>query len=363
MTGGAAPSSRTRDRRAAAERLRALAEERILLFDGAMGTMIQRARPEEATYRSARFADWPQPLKGNNDLLSLTAPELVADIHRAYLAAGADIVETNTFNANRISQADYGTECYVTEMNEAAARLARAAADAATAADPARPRFVAGAIGPTNKTLSVSPDVADPAFRAVTFDEMVAVYREQAQALLSGGVDFLLVETIFDTLNAKAALIAIAELENERGEAIPLMISGTITDLAGRNLSGQTVEAFWISIAHARPLAVGLNCSFGAAHLRPHVERLAAMADTLVLVYPNAGLPNDLGEYDEAPEETAAAIRAMAEDGLVNVVGGCCGTTPEHIRAIARAVAGLPPRRPPRQEPRLLLAGLEPFVL
>ncbi len=351
------------DMAARAARLAELAGERILLFDGAMGTMIQRARPDEATYRGPRFADWPQPLKGNNDLLVLTAPELIADIHRAYLAAGADIIETNTFNANRISQADYGMEDYVSEMNRAAARLARKAADEATEAEPDRPRFVAGAIGPTNKTLSVSPDVADPGFRAVTFDEMVAVYHEQAAALVEGGVDFLLIETIFDTLNAKAALIAIRDLEEERDMAIPVMISGTITDMAGRNLSGQTVEAFWISIAHAEPVAVGLNCSFGAVHLRPHLERLAAMADTLVLVYPNAGLPNDLGEYDETPAETAAAIRQMAEDGLVNLVGGCCGTTPEHIRAIAEAVAGLPPRQVKPAEPRLMLAGLEPFVL
>ncbi len=362
MTAHESPSL-LRERDKAAASLREAANRRILLFDGAMGTMIQRAHPDEAAYRGARFADWPQPLKGNNDLLSLTRPDLIRDIHTAYLEAGADIIETNTFNANRISQADYSMEDFVSEMNEAAARLAREAVNTATAADPARPRFVAGAIGPTNKTLSVSPDVSDPAYRAVTFDEMVAVYREQAQALLDGGVDFLLIETIFDTLNAKAALIAIAELEAARGEAIPLMISGTITDLAGRNLSGQTVEAFWISIAHAKPLAVGLNCSFGAGHLRPHVERLAAMADTLVLVYPNAGLPNDLGEYDESPEETAAAIRTMAADGLVNLVGGCCGTTPAHIRAIAEAVADLPPRRPAQQEPRLMLAGLEPFVL
>ncbi|RMF72177.1 MAG: hypothetical protein D6740_05710, partial [Alphaproteobacteria bacterium] len=265
---------------ARAARLAELAGERILLFDGAMGTMIQRARPDEATYRGPRFADWPQPLKGNNDLLVLTAPELIADIHRAYLAAGADIIETNTFNANRISQADYGMEDYVSEMNRAAARLARKAADEATEAEPDRPRFVAGAIGPTNKTLSVSPDVADPGFRAVTFDEMVAVYHEQAAALVEGGVDFLLIETIFDTLNAKAAVFAIRELEDALGIEIPVMISGTITDMAGRNLSGQTVEAFWISIAHAEPVAVGLNCSFGAVHLRPHLERLAAMADT-----------------------------------------------------------------------------------
>ncbi len=351
----------TIDRTAAAERLQELARDRILLLDGAMGTMIQRAGPDEEAYRGRAFAEWPRPLKGNNDLLSLTRPELIADIHDAYLAAGADIIETNTFNATRIAQADYGMEEQVGEINLAAARLAREAADRWSSRTPDRPRFVAGAIGPTNRTLSVSPDVSNPAYRAVEFDELKAAYGEQARALLAGGVDFLLIETVFDTLNAKAAIVAVRELEDETGTAIPTLLSGTITDLSGRNLSGQTTEAFWVSVRHAEPLAIGLNCSFGAEHLRPHVETLARLADTLTLVYPNAGLPNDLGEYDETPEETAAHLRAMAEDGLVNIVGGCCGTTPEHLKAIARSLAGLTPRTVPHAEPRLRAAGLEAF--
>ncbi len=349
------------DRRTAARRLRALAGERILLLDGAMGTMIQRAGPDESDYRGEAFADWTHPLKGNNDLLSLTRPGLIADIHDAYLAAGADIVETNSFNATRVAQADYGMEEQVREINLAAARLAREAADRWSDRTPDRPRFVAGAIGPTNKTLSVSPDVSNPAFRAIEFDELKAAYAEQARALLDGGVDFLMVETVFDTLNAKAAIVAVRELEDEIGAPVPLIVSGTITDLSGRNLSGHTTEAFWVSVRHGEPLAVGLNCSFGAEHLRPHVETLARIADTLTLVYPNAGLPNDLGEYDETPEETAGHLRAMAEGGLVNIVGGCCGTTPEHLKAIAEAVADLPPRRIPHPAPKLRVAGLEAF--
>ncbi len=336
--------------------------ERILVLDGAMGTQIQAAGLDEAAFRGQRFAAHPRPLAGNNDLLNLTRPELIGSIHAAYLDAGADIVETNTFNANAISQADYGLEAEVAAINLAGARIARAAADAAHAAD-GRVRWVAGVLGPTSRTASLSPDVEDPGRREVRFEDLRAIYAEAVAALLEGGVDLLLVETVFDTLNAKAALYAIDEQLERAGERLPVMVSGTITDRSGRTLSGQTPEAFWYSLRHARPLAVGLNCALGAAELRPHLQTLARCAETRVSCHPNAGLPNELGGYDERPAETAAVIGAMAREGLVNLVGGCCGTTPEHIAAIAEAVAGLPPRKVPELSPRCRLAGLEPLVI
>jgi 5-methyltetrahydrofolate--homocysteine methyltransferase len=348
------------------ERLAALDDalaKRILVLDGAMGTMIQRHQLGEAEYRGERFADWPRDVKGNNDLLSLTQPAIIAAIHDAYLAAGADIIETNTFNSTAISLADYGMEALAVELNLAGARLARASAEGWTARTPGKPRFVAGALGPTNRTASISPDVNDPGARNIRFDKLVAAYGAATTALIEGGVDLILVETIFDTLNAKAALFAVAEVFTTCGFSLPVMVSGTITDLSGRNLSGQTAEAFWNSVRHAQPLTIGLNCALGAAEMRPHIADLARIADTRVCAYPNAGLPNEFGEYDETPEMTARHIREWAESGLVNVVGGCCGTTPEHIRAMAEAVAGLPPRPIPQVRRMLRLAGLEPFSL
>lgn len=339
--------------------LTALLEQRILVLDGAMGTAIQRDRPSEAGYRGERFADWPSDVQGNNDLLVLTQPELVAGIHREYLDAGADVIETNTFNATAISLSDYGMSELAREINVAAARLARREADAATARTPDRPRYVAGAIGPTSRTASISPDVNDPGARNVTFGELVEAYLEQAGGLVDGGADLLLVETIFDTLNAKAAVFALETLFEQRGRRWPVMISGTITDASGRTLSGQTTEAFWNSVRHVRPLLVGLNCALGAKELRPYVAELARLADTFVSAYPNAGLPNAFGEYDEAPEDTAAVLRSFAEDGFVNMVGGCCGTTPAHIAAVAAAVGDLPPRTPVATRPALRLSGLE----
>jgi len=339
------------------------ARERILVIDGAMGTMIQSHELDETRYRGARFADHPHDLRGNNDLLNLSNPEIIFGIHERFLAAGVDVIETNTFNATRISQADYGTEALAYEINRGGAAIARQAADAATQRDPKRHRFVAGAIGPTNKTASISPDVNNPDHRSVTFDELVAAYGEAARGLLDGGVDLLLVETIFDTLNAKAALYAIDALFEARGAAVPLMISGTITDLSGRTLSGQTTEAFWISVRHSRPWSVGLNCAFGAREMRPYVADLARVADTLVSAYPNAGLPNEFGGYDDTPSSMASQLGEWARAGLLNLVGGCCGTTPEHMAAIADAVAGVPPRPVPAPPPRLRLAGLEPFEL
>ncbi len=327
--------------------LNAALAERILVLDGAMGTMIQRYKLDEAGYRGERFKDFPRDLKGNNDLLTLTQPQLIREIHRQYLEAGADIIETNTFNATRIAMADYHMEDLVSELNHAAAVLAREAADEFSRKTPQQPRFVAGVLGPTNRTASISPDVHDPGARNVTFDELVSAYAEAARALLAGGVDMLLVETIFDTLNAKAALFAIeGEFEARPGERVPIMISGTITDASGRTLSGQTTEAFWISVAHARPLAVGLNCALGADLMRPYLQELARVADVPVSCHPNAGLPNPLSDtgYDEPPETTARLLREFAQAGLVNIVGGCCGTTPEHIHAIAQAVKGVPPR-------------------
>ena len=356
-----ATGSSTRSRRVAA--LEHALRERILVLDGAMGTMIQRYRMDEEDFRGARFADHPSPLKGANDLLSLTCPDVVREIHEGYLAAGADIVETNTFNATAVAMADYGLESAAYDINLASARLARAAADAFTARDPSRPRFVAGALGPTNRTASISPDVNDPAFRNIGFDELAEAYTEQTRGLLDGGADMLMVETVFDTLNAKAALFAIRSLLDQRGLDVPVLVSGTVVDASGRILSGQTVEAFLNSVRHADPFAIGLNCALGADALRPHVEELATRADLPVSCHPNAGLPNELGEYDETPESMAAHMGEFARAGFLNIAGGCCGTTPEHIQAIADAVAGLPPRRPPRIERRTRLAGLEPLNL
>ncbi|MGY1722307.1 methionine synthase [Blastococcus sp. SYSU DS0533] len=343
--------------------LTALLEQRILLLDGAMGTAIQRDRPDEAGYRGERFADWPTDVQGNNDLLSITRPELIAGIHREYLEAGADLIETNTFNATTISLADYGMQELAYELNVVSARLARREADAMTARTPEKPRYVAGAIGPTSRTASISPDVNDPGARNVTFDELVAAYLEQATGLVDGGVDALLVETIFDTLNAKAAIFALETLFEQRGRRWPVLISGTITDASGRTLSGQVTEAFWNSVRHVRPLLIGLNCALGAQEMRPYVAELARVADTFVSCYPNAGLPNAFGEYDESPEETAAVVAEFAGAGFVNLVGGCCGTTPEHIAAIARAVQDTAPRRPAEARPALRLSGLEPLVV
>ena len=321
---------------------------RILVLDGAMGTMIQRHSLEEADYRGERFADAGHDQRGNNDLLSLTRPDLIGAIHAAYLEAGADMVETNTFNSTTVSLADYGMQDLAAEFNREAARLARAACDAAEASDPARPRFVVGVLGPTSRTASLSPDVNRPGYRATSFDELAAAYREAAGALIAGGADLLMVETIFDTLNAKAALFAIGDAFADAGGRLPVMISGTITDASGRTLSGQTAEAFWYSLRHARPLSIGLNCALGARELRQHVDALAQIADVAVSAHPNAGLPNAFGGYDETPEDMAADLREFAESGLLNLVGGCCGTTPEHIAAIAAAVEGLPPRAVPR---------------
>ncbi len=349
-----------------AQLMKALSE-RILIIDGAMGTMLQAYRLDEDGYRGERFrrpaqalalttdpgqgdCRGPVPgegrdLKGNNDLLSLTQPDIVRAVHRAYLDAGADLIETNTFNSTAIAQADYGLESLVYELNREGARIARLECDAKTAQTPDRPRFVIGVLGPTNRTASISPDVNNPGFRNINFDQLVDAYREAALGLIEGGSDILMVETIFDVLNAKAALFALESLFEELGARLPLMISGTITDMSGRTLSGQTTEAFWYSVQHARPLAIGLNCALGARELRAYVDVLARVADTYVSAHPNAGLPNAFGEYDETPEETAAVLGEFARSGLVNIVGGCCGTTPAHIAAIARAVAGVPPRR------------------
>jgi len=345
------------------DELRALLVRRILMLDGAMGTMIQGHKLDEAGYRGQRFADWPTELKGNNDLLSLSRPEIITAIHRAYLDAGADIIETNTFNSNTPSLADYRMEALAYDLNASAAALARAAADEWSDRTPERPRFVAGVLGPTNKTASISPDVNDPGFRNITFDTLVAAYAESTRGLIDGGADLILLETIFDTLNAKAAIYAVEQEFERRGQRLPVMISGTITDQSGRTLTGQTPEAFWNSVRHARPLTIGLNCALGAKLMRPYIEELARCADTWLCCYPNAGLPNPLLEtgYDETPDYTSGLLREFAQSGFLNVVGGCCGTTPEHIRAIAAAVADLPPREPPAIEHRTRLAGLEPL--
>ncbi len=320
-------------------------QNRILIIDGAMGTMIQRHSLTEADYRGERFKDWHSDVKGNNDLLSLTQPKIIEDIHRQYLEAGADIIETNTFSSTSIAQADYDMQALAYELNVASAKCARAAADAYTQKDPSKPRFVAGAIGPLNKTLSLSPDVNNPGFRAVTFDEVAAAYTEQIKGLVDGGVDLLLIETIFDTLNAKAGIYAIKKyFRDNKLPELPIMISGTITDASGRTLSGQTLEAFYVSVMHAEPLSVGLNCALGAAEMRPHIEELSQIASCFTSAYPNAGLPNAFGEYDEQPHETAHIIEDWAREGFVNIVGGCCGTTPDHIRHIADEVAKFQPR-------------------
>ena len=344
----------------AADTLRAEASKRILIKDGAYGTQVQQRRLQEADYRGD--LDLAKDQRGNNDLLNLTRPELVRSICESFADAGAEILATNTFNANAISQADFAAEALVREINSESARIVRDVADRYSAAD-GRTRWVAGAVGPTNKTLSLSPNVNDPGFREVDFDQVKAVYREQVDALVEGGVDFILIETIFDTLNAKSAIMATLEAEHDLGRPLPLMISMTLTDLSGRNLSGHTVEAFWASVRHAKPITIGLNCSFGAAQLRPHLTALAATADTLIMAYPNAGLPNELGEYDEAAEQTAAQVREWAESGLVNIVGGCCGTTPLHIAAIAGAVRDCTPRTVPAARSGTLLAGLEPMTI
>ncbi len=342
--------------------LHAAAKSRILILDGGMGTMIQRHKLTEADYRGERFKDWPSDLKGNNDLLVLTQPDIIRGVHEAYLAAGADMIETNTFNAQAVSMADYGMEALSYEINLTAAKLAREAADTYTALTPEKPRFVAGSIGPTNRTASLSPDVNRPGFRNITFEELATAYSEQARGLIEGGADTILIETVFDTLNAKAAGFAVKETFDALGVELPLMISGTVTDLSGRNLSGQTPEAFWYSLRHLRPFSIGMNCAFGAEQLRPPIAQIAKTADAYISVYANAGLPNAMGNYDETPESMGAAMKNWAADGLLNVVGGCCGTTPDHIKAIAEAVAPFPPRRIPAIEPRLRLSGLEPFV-
>ena len=343
----------------AANEFRAAAAERILVKDGAYGTLIQCEGLKEADYRGDLALNHDQ--KGNNDLLNLTRPDIVRKIAESFVASGADILATNTFNANRISQSDYGAESLVAEINTSAARIIREVVEAA-ALDGKR-RWVAGAIGPTNKTLSLSPDVNDPGYREVDFDTVKQVYRQQIDALVEGGIDFVLIETVFDTLNCKAAIMAALEAERDLGRELPIMISMTLTDLSGRNLSGHTVEGFWASVRHAKPLTIGLNCSFGAAQLRPHLAALAHKAETLVMAYPNAGLPNELGCYDEAAEETAAQVREWLDDGLVNIVGGCCGTTPAHIAAIAEAARDAAPRTLPAAPTSTMLAGLEPMIL
>lgn len=328
--------------------IREILKERILIIDGAMGTMIQRHKLEEADYRGERFKDWHKDVKGNNDLLSITQPEIIIGIHKQYLDAGADIIETNTFSSTTIAQADYDMQSLAYEMNVASAKCARIAADEYTKSNPVKPRFVAGAIGPLNKTLSLSPDVNNPGYRAVTFDEVVEAYTEQVKGLVDGGVDLLLVETIFDTLNAKAAIYAIKNFfaQNNLPE-LPIMISGTITDASGRTLSGQTLEAFYVSLVHANPLSIGLNCALGAREMRPHIEELSSIAKCYTSAYPNAGLPNAFGEYDEQPHETAHIIEEWAKNGFLNIVGGCCGTTPDHIKHIAEEVKNYKPRELP----------------
>lgn len=319
-------------------------KERILVLDGAMGTMLQRYNFSEEDFRGERFKDFPHPLKGNNDLLSLTQPQAIKDVHALYFEAGADIVETNTFSGTTIGMADYYLEDFVYELNFESAKIAREVADEFTAKNPSKPRFVAGSIGPTNRTASMSPDVNDPGFRAVTFDDLRIAYKQQVEALLDGGCDLLLVETIFDTLNAKAALFAIEEVKEERNIDVPIMVSGTITDASGRTLSGQTVEAFLISVSHIPLLSVGFNCALGADLLKPYLKTLSQNTSFNISAHPNAGLPNAFGQYDETPEEMQALIREYLEDGLVNIIGGCCGTTPDHIRLIAEAASEYKPR-------------------
>ena len=345
-----------------AQLLASAARERILIIDGAMGTMIQRHKFSEKDYRGKRFADWRRDVQGNNDLLSLTQPKVIQEIHEQYLAAGADLIETNTFNAQVISMADYGMEEVAYEINVEAAKLARAACDAWEKKTPEKPRFVAGAVGPTNRTASISPDVNNPGFRNISFDELRDAYRSQVKGLIVGGSDIILIETIFDTLNAKAAGVATLEAFEETGVTLPIMISGTITDRSGRTLSGQTPTAFWYSMRHLKPFAIGLNCALGADLMRPHIAEISSVADTLVSAYPNAGLPNAMGEYDETPHDMACQLEPWAKDGLLNIVGGCCGSTPDHIAHIAEHVSKHKPRTVPQIEPKMRLSGLEPFV-
>ncbi len=324
-----------------------LLQDRILFLDGAMGTMIQRYKLTEEQYRGERFANFDQNLKGNNDLLSITQPQIIEGIHNQFLEAGADIIETNTFNSTTVSMEDYSMQFLVEELNIASAKIARKCADEFTAKNPDKPRFVAGSMGPTNKTSSLSPDVNRPGFRAIDFDELKDAYKQQAHALIEGGVDLLLIETVFDTLNCKAAIFAIMELNDEHGYDIPMMISGTITDASGRTLSGQTVEAFWYSVSHANPLSIGLNCALGAEQMRPFIKNLSDKAWCRISAHPNAGLPNEFGEYDETPESMSAVIGEFADSGFLNIVGGCCGTTPEHLKAIIERVQQTEPRRVP----------------
>ncbi len=343
--------------------LKAAAKDRVLILDGSWGVMFQKRGLSEADYRGERFKDHPGQMKGNNDILCLTRPDIVADLHDQYYAAGADISETNTFSSTSIGQGEYAQEAAVRDINLAGARIAREVADRWTAKEPHKPRFVAGSIGPLPVMLSMSSDVNDPGARKVSFDQVYAAYREQVLALHDGGVDLFLVETITDTLNCKAAIKAILDLEDEGYEPLPIWISGTITDRSGRTLSGQTVEAFWNSVRHAKPFAIGLNCALGADLMRPHIAELARVADTLVSAYPNAGLPNAMGEYDEEPHQTGHQLHAWAKDGIVNILGGCCGTTPDHIRHVADAVRGMKPRVPAERSKAMRLAGLEPFEL
>ena len=338
--------------------------QRILVTDGATGSLLQTYQLDEAGYRMERFADFPYDIKGNHEVLNLTQPDIIKAVHTAYLEAGADLITTNTFNGTAVSQAEYHMEHLVYEMNYHAARLAREAIAAFNPPSEIRnPKFVLGSLGPANKMLSLSPDVSDPGYRAVTFDQVAAAYKEAARGLMDGGADVLLIETIFDTLNAKAAVFGIQTLFEETGQELPLMISGTITDASGRTLSGQTMEAFWHSIRHAKPLIVGMNCSFGPATLRPYITTIANLADTYVSLYPNAGLPDGFGGFSEEVDDMAPVLRELAEEGYLNIVGGCCGTTPTYIRAFAKGVEGLPPRQIPAIEPRLSLSGMEPFTL
>lgn len=344
------------------EQFYALAAKRILILDGAMGTMIQRHKLEEEDYRGKEFADWHCDIKGNNDLLSITQPDIIYDIHCQYLDAGADIIETNSFNATTIAMADYDMEAQSRDINIAAAKLARKAADEFTAKTPDKPRFVAGVLGPTNRTASISPDVNDPGKRNVTFDQLVEAYMESCEALIEGGSDIILIETIFDTLNAKAAAFAVESVFEKLGFRLPVMISGTITDASGRTLSGQTAEAFYYSLRHIKPVSFGLNCALGPDLLRQYVDEISTVSECLVSAHPNAGLPNEFGEYDMEGPEMASHIKEWAGSGLVNIVGGCCGSTPDHIRELANAVDGVIPRPVPAFEPKMRLSGLEPFV-
>jgi 5-methyltetrahydrofolate--homocysteine methyltransferase len=350
----------TRDERNA--KLKELIKERVLVLDGAMGTMIQGYKLTEADFRGERFKNHPVDLKGDNELIGLVRPDILRDIHLAYYRAGADIAETNTFSATVIAQGDYKLEEVAYEMNVVGARIAREAGDIAESETPGRVCFVAGVLGPTNRTASISPKVSDPGFRNVSFDELREAYKSSTRGLIEGGADTILVETIFDTLNAKAALFAIDEVFEELGIELPVMISGTITDMSGRLLSGQTPEAFWNSVSHVKPFSIGLNCALGAKEMRAHIDTLSRVSDTFVSAHPNAGLPNEMGEYDESPEQMARLVGEFAASGLVNIAGGCCGTTPAHIHAIAEAVKGARPRVAPEIEPRLRLSGLEAFT-